>query len=254
MRCHRGGLRGVSGRVSPAGRLATASAARAADTPRPRRCRLTDSAGRGAPRAGTASRRRRGPGSIGLGPSRFVSGRRARPETISRPLVCPTYAQGSYYGTKQVLGGAPGRLTGPAAPRLSTTRAAQNPGRDRRRSRSSAARTGRVCRNNRTRAPRGREGGTPGAHAGGRHARSPGPGVAACDRPKAPRAGSPDTAQREGGARGPIDGADRRGGLPVPRRGREAAGAPASGGGAHGRSSCLWNSARMISPKAWFSR
>src|SRR5450756_230780 len=50
----------------------------------------------------------------------------------SRPVVSPTYAQGSYYGTNRVVINAPGRLTGPAAPLLSTTRAAQPPGRNRR--------------------------------------------------------------------------------------------------------------------------
>ena len=58
-------------------------------------------------------------------------GRRGRP---ARPVVSPTYAQGSYYGTNRVVAGAPGLLTGPAAPLLSTMRPAQRPGRDRRRS------------------------------------------------------------------------------------------------------------------------
>src|SRR5450759_1565017 len=51
----------------------------------------------------------------------------------SRPVVSPTYAQGSYYGTNRVAAGAPGLLTGPAAPLLSTTLAAHSSGRDRHR-------------------------------------------------------------------------------------------------------------------------
>ena len=43
----------------------------------------------------------------------------------SRPVVSPIYAQGSYYGTNRVVASAPGRFAGPAAPLLSTTRAAQ---------------------------------------------------------------------------------------------------------------------------------
>jgi hypothetical protein len=84
--CHRGGLRGVSGRVSPAGRLprpAPRTAQGQVATGSPRRRRLADSAS--GPRAGTASRRRRGPRSIGLGPSRCVTGWRARPETFAAP-------------------------------------------------------------------------------------------------------------------------------------------------------------------------
>src|SRR5665811_391022 len=46
----------------------------------------------------------------------------------SRPAVSPSYAQGSWYGTNRVVASAPGRLAGPAAPLLSTTRAAQPPG------------------------------------------------------------------------------------------------------------------------------
>jgi hypothetical protein len=136
----------------------TVPAARAADTPRPGRCRLaddvkttrmrlawvpglddggdrapSDQAHRGAPAAGVPGRR----------PSRPDR----RP---SRPAVSPTYAQGSYYGTNQVVASAPGRLAGPAAPLPSTTRAAQPPGRDPRRSRCSVARTGRVSRKNGT--------------------------------------------------------------------------------------------------------
>ena len=64
-----------------------------------------------------------------------------------RPLVSPTQAQGSYQGTNRVVIGAPKRLAGLAAPRLSTRRAAQSPGRDRRCWRSSTARTWRVSRN-----------------------------------------------------------------------------------------------------------
>jgi len=71
--------------------------------------------------------------------------------TPSRPVVSPTYAQGSCYWTNRVVVSAPGRFTGPAAPFLSTTRAARPSGRDRRRSRSSIARTGRVSRKNGTR-------------------------------------------------------------------------------------------------------
>src|SRR5450759_2010508 len=66
----------------------------------------------------------------------------------SRPVVSPTYAQGSYYGTNRVVAGAPGRLTGPATPLLSTTRAAQPPGGDPSRSGSSVVRTGHVSRKN----------------------------------------------------------------------------------------------------------
>jgi hypothetical protein len=79
--CRRRGRRGVSGRVSLdiAGR--TDSAARVTDTPRPGRCRLADYAD--APRVSSRSRRRRGPRSIGPGPSRCVIGWRARPETFA---------------------------------------------------------------------------------------------------------------------------------------------------------------------------
>jgi len=69
--------------------------------------------------------------------------------------VSPTYAQGSYYGTNRVVASAPGRLAGPAAPLVSTTRAAQPPRRGPSRSRSHAARTGRVFRKNRTRGDAG---------------------------------------------------------------------------------------------------
>ena len=72
----------------------------------------------------------------------------ARPRP-SWPDVSPAYAQGSYYGTNRGVAGAPGRLTGPASPLLSTTRAAQPSGRDRRRSRFHVVRTGRVFRKNR---------------------------------------------------------------------------------------------------------
>src|SRR5665811_31900 len=48
----------------------------------------------------------------------------------SRPVVSPTYAQGSYYGTNRVVASAPGRFTGPATPLPSTTRAAQPSGLD----------------------------------------------------------------------------------------------------------------------------
>src|SRR5450759_2680704 len=74
----------------------------------------------------------------------------------SRPVVSPTYAQGSYYGTNRVVAGAPGRLTGPATPLLSTTRAAQPPGGDPSRSGSSGVRTGHVSRKNGARGARRR--------------------------------------------------------------------------------------------------
>jgi hypothetical protein len=81
----------------------------------------------------------------------------------SRPVVSPTYAQGSWYGTNRVMASAPGHLTSPAAPLLSTERAAQPSGRSPSRSRSHVVRTGRVFRKNRT---RGRGGGDAGAGAG----------------------------------------------------------------------------------------
>src|SRR5450759_2030905 len=62
----------------------------------------------------------------------------------SRPVVSPIYAQGSYYGTNRVVASAPGRFTGPATPLLSTTRAAQPPGRDPSRAGSHVVRTGRI--------------------------------------------------------------------------------------------------------------
>jgi len=66
--------------TSPAGR--TDSAARPhADALTSDRLRLADDAS--APRAGTRSQRRRGPRSIGPGPSRCVIGWRARPETFA---------------------------------------------------------------------------------------------------------------------------------------------------------------------------
>src|SRR5450759_4788070 len=98
----------------------------------------------------------------------------------SRPVVSPTYAQGSYYGTNRVVARAPGRLAGPAAPLVSTTRAAQLSGRSPSRSRSSVARTGRVFRKNRTRGrARRRTGHGDGAahmrgRGGGRHVRGRG--------------------------------------------------------------------------------
>jgi len=68
--------------TSPDGRFPPPlTAARVADTPRPGRCRLADYAD--APRAGSRSRRRRGPRSIGPGLSRCVIGWRARPETFA---------------------------------------------------------------------------------------------------------------------------------------------------------------------------
>src|SRR5665811_1986833 len=71
--------------------------------------------------------------------------RPSRPDrSPSRPVVSPIYAQGSYYGMNRVVASAPGRFTGPATPLLSTTRAAQPPGRDPSRSRSHVVRTGRV--------------------------------------------------------------------------------------------------------------
>ena len=135
----------------------TASAARGADRATPDRCparRLRECA----VVADTRSRRRRGPCSTGPGPS--VAGgparRSSRPDRTpsrldrrtSRPVVSPTYAQGSCYGTNRVVAGAPGRLTGPAAPLLSTARATQPPGRDPSRLGSSVPRTGRVFRKN----------------------------------------------------------------------------------------------------------
>jgi hypothetical protein len=80
-RCRRRGRRGLPGRVSPdiAGR--TVSGARVADLATLDRCRLVDDAS--APRAGTRSRRRRGPRSIGPGPSRCVLGWRTRPESFA---------------------------------------------------------------------------------------------------------------------------------------------------------------------------
>ena len=112
---------------------------------RPRGGGLVDRAGRGCPppidlRPRVPAQDRRG-ASLAGEPDR-------RP---SRPVVSPIYAQGSYYGTNRVVASAPGHLTSPAAPLLSTERAAQPPGRDRRRSRCSVARTGRVSRKNRTR-------------------------------------------------------------------------------------------------------
>jgi len=92
----RGGLPGVSGRVSPAGRL---------PLPAPRtRQRLVAVGGAdyaGAPRAGSRSWRRRGPRSIGPGPSRCVIGWRARPEAFAaRPetfAACPeTFAASGF--------------------------------------------------------------------------------------------------------------------------------------------------------------
>ena len=53
--------------------------------------------------------------------------------TPSRPVVSPTYAQDSCYGTNRVIAGAPGRLTGPATPLLGTARAAHSAGPARRR-------------------------------------------------------------------------------------------------------------------------
>jgi hypothetical protein len=87
----------------------------------------------------------------------------------SRRVVSPAYAQGSYYGTNRVVASAPGRFTGPAAPLLSTARAAQPSGRDRRRSRSSVVRTGRVSRKNPARGGRGPGRGGPDAGRGTRH-------------------------------------------------------------------------------------
>ena len=134
--------------------------------PRPRHSPEVRLAGEYRPR-----RVRRGPA---LHRTRTVIGWKARPETSrgptgdpSRPVVSPTYAQGSYYGTNRVVAGAPGRLTGPATPLLSTTRTAQPSGRDCRRSRSHVVRTGHVFRKNRT---RGRTAPGIAAAARGRHA------------------------------------------------------------------------------------
>src|SRR5450756_2465167 len=114
---------------------------------RPRRGGLVDRTGRGYPpsidlRLRVSKPDRRG-ASLAGEPDR-------RP---SRPVVSPIYAQGSYYGTNRVVAGAPGRFAGPAAPLLSTTRAAQPPGRGPSRLGSSVVRTARVSRKNR---PRGR--------------------------------------------------------------------------------------------------
>jgi hypothetical protein len=76
----------------------------------------------------------------------------------SRPVVSPTYAQGSCYGTNRVVASAPGLLMGPATPLLSTTRAAQPSGRDPSRSRCSVVRTGRVSRKKRGRGDAGTRG------------------------------------------------------------------------------------------------
>jgi len=103
---------------------------------------------------------------------------------LSRPAVSPSYAQGSYYGTNRVVAGAPGRLAGPAAPLLSTTRAAQPPGRDPSRLGSSVVRTARVSRKNR---PRGR-----GRARGGDCTRP-----ARCARPPPGRARTPCVARNE---------------------------------------------------------
>jgi len=118
--------------------------------PRPRHSPEVRLAGEYRPR-----RVRRGPA---LHRTRTVIGWKARPETSrgptgdpSRPVVSPTYAQGSYYGTNRVVAGAPGRLMGPAAPLPSTTRAAQPPGRDPSRLGSSVVRTARVSWKNRAR-------------------------------------------------------------------------------------------------------
>jgi hypothetical protein len=46
----------------------------------------------------------------------------------SRPVVSPSYAQGSWYGTNRVVAGAPGRFAGPAAPLLSTEPGSPAPG------------------------------------------------------------------------------------------------------------------------------
>jgi hypothetical protein len=148
--CHRGAPRGVPGLVSPAGRLPLPAAQTAQ---RLIAARLADyaSAPRGGYQVSTTAR-------TVLNRTRTVSGWRARPRSSrperrpSRPVVSPTYAQDSYYGTNRVVASAPGRFTGPAAPVLSTAREAQSPGHDRRRSRSSVPRTGRVFRKNGTRA------------------------------------------------------------------------------------------------------
>src|SRR5450759_669924 len=109
---------------------------------RPRRGGLVDRTGRGYPpsidlRLRVSKPDRRG-ASLAGDPDR-------RP---SRPAVSPIYAQGSWYGTNRVVAGGPGRFTGPATPLLSTTRAAQPPGRDPSHSRSHVVRTGRVSRKN----------------------------------------------------------------------------------------------------------
>jgi len=137
------------------------------------------------------------------GPSMAGAPDRTPPRPDRTPpqlVVSPTYAQGSYYGTNRVDSGARGRLAGPAAALLSTTRAALPSGRDRSRWRSSAARTWRVSRN----CPKRR---------GGCHAWDRG-----AHRPRAPGRpdgrfhldNHPETGTRAGGA---VAGA-----VPVPRR------------------------------------
>jgi hypothetical protein len=129
---------------------------------RPRGGGLVDGAGRGCPpsidlRLRVSKPDRRG-ASLGGEPDR-------RP---SRPVVSPTYAQGSYYGRNRVVASAPGLLTGPATPLLSTTRAAQPPGRDPSRAGSHVVRTGRVSRKNGTARTRERGRGDPRARTGTR--------------------------------------------------------------------------------------
>ena len=169
--CRRRGRRGVSGRVSPTGRLplpAPRTRQRLAAAGSPTMSRRRGCSSRGfqvSTAAGTALHRTRivtvrhwleSPTGELRGPSGEPDRRPSRPDRRpSRPVVSPTYAQGSCYGTNRVVASAPGRFAGPAAPLLSTTRAAQPPGRDPSRSRCSVARTGRVSRKN---GARGREG------------------------------------------------------------------------------------------------
>src|SRR5450756_1214161 len=89
---------------------------------RPRPGGLVDRAGRGYPppidlRLRVPEQDRRGASLAG------ESDRRP-----SRPVVSPTYAEGSCYGANRVAAGAPGRLTSSATPIVSTTRAAQPAG------------------------------------------------------------------------------------------------------------------------------
>jgi len=119
------------------------------DAPHAGRCVPAPSLGRCVPSAGTVLHRTRTAAVLQGLESPSGDPRVATADLLGPwfPVVSPTYAQGSYYETNRVDSGACGRLAGPAAPLLSTARAAQPSGRDRRRSRSCAARTRRVSRN-----------------------------------------------------------------------------------------------------------